>query len=112
MDVHHGNRRDWALCGWIVLAGTTSLFGHAAPGPTIVVGQAVDVRPGRTALLAIEAAGDDTRKVQLTVMADNPPDWLTPATWTARPSPNPRLEIELSPPPDAAPGEFTTRARR
>lgn len=101
-----GWRTAWSI--YALLAYGIAAFCTAAAfgqdGPAILLDEPTTVRPGRTATLAIEALGGPGDRVQLIATAEAPPEWLMPATWLGGPGTNPRLEIELSPPADAAPG--------
>ncbi len=100
--------RVWTRIAGCALAACAA--GAAAPGgPAILVGEA-EVRPGGTATLTLRAFGGAGEAVQLAASAEPAPAWLAPAAWTAGPSAAPRLDIELSPPADAAPGVYALTA--
>ncbi len=100
--------RVWTRIAGCALAACAA--GAAAPGgPAILVGEA-EVRPGGTATLTLRAFGGAGEAVQLAASAEPAPLWLAEAEWTAGPSAAPRLDIELSPPADAAPGVYALTA--
>ena len=88
-------------CGLVAVA---ALGAWAQSAPTILLGEPVEVRPGETATLTIQAVGGPDEKVQLFATAESPPEWLAQGDWSAGPTAAPRLAIEISPPPGAAPG--------
>ena len=86
------------------LAAAAAIGASAQSAPTILLGEPVEVRPGETATLTIQAVGGPDEKVQLFATAESPPKWLAQGAWSAGPTATPRLAIEISPPAGATPG--------
>ena len=78
--------------------------------PTIMGADDIQVRPGRTATLAISATDPEGAGVRLVAEVElaegqTRPDWL-PGSWEVDYAVDPQLAIVVSPPDDAAPESF------
>lgn len=92
---------------WLAATWAASLF--AQPGPTILFGDALAVRPGEAATLVVQAVGAPGTVAQLAATIDPRPEWLTDGEWgewMAGPSPSPRLEIAVAPPAGVPAGAY------
>ena len=96
-----GPIRALLACG---LAAFCATGAFAQDGPAVLLGEPVAVRPGQTAMLAIQSLGAPDERVQIIAAAESAPAWLAPTVWRSGPAANARLKIELSPPADAEPG--------
>ena len=96
--------------------GISAVPANAAP---TLVSDAPDgvvrVRAGERATLRFEALDPDVAAdgspeavwLSAAVLGGDPPGWLGRSDWSAGPSENPGLAVEIAPPADAAPASFT-----